>query len=73
VSVSDVRMEPLLRDTKLFMQTFKWLTFNHIFRDLDKKVDSLSKEDLTLPVGVLGLYEILDNEETKAMEFWFQI
>jgi len=33
----------------------------------------LSKEDLTLPVGVLGLYEILDNEETKAMEFWFQI
>jgi hypothetical protein len=60
-TVSDVRLEPLLRDIKLSMQSFEWLSFNHIFRELNEKSNSLSKEALSLLVGALGFYEFLDN------------
>lgn len=68
-TVSDVSLEPLLRDIKLPMQSFEWLSFSHIFRELDEKANSLSKEALSLPVGELGFYEFLDNVEAESMEF----
>jgi hypothetical protein len=38
-------------------------------RELNFKVDELSKEALSLPTGAFGYYEFMDGEETKAMEF----
>jgi hypothetical protein len=69
--VSNVRLEPFLRDIKSALQSFDWISFCHIYREINGKVDVLSKEALSLPVGALGFYEFIDNEETKSMEFQF--
>ena len=67
--MSDVRLAPLFNDIKLAYQSFKWLSFSHILRKLNGKVNELSKEALSLPPGAFGLYEFIDGEEIKAMEF----
>jgi ribonuclease HI len=69
ISAQDVKLAPLLRDIKLSFQSFEWLYFSHILRELNKKVDELSKEALSLPVGAFGLYKFFEGVETKAMEF----
>jgi hypothetical protein len=61
--------KPLLCVLKNSLQSFEWLSYNHIFRELNEKSNSLSKEALSLPMGALGFYEFLDNEEKKYMEF----
>jgi hypothetical protein len=66
-----VRLSSLLQEIKLVTQLFEWIYFNHLYRELNVKVDTLSKEDLSLPVGALGLYEFVDGEEVESMEFQF--
>jgi hypothetical protein len=59
-----------------FMLIFNFLCttlFNHILCELNAKVDEYSKEALSLPIGAMGLYELLDKEETNSMEFQFQL
>jgi hypothetical protein len=45
------------------------LSFHHILRELNAKVDEISKEALQLKRGAFGHYEYFDGTETKAMEF----
>ena len=67
--VSDLRLNPLLHDINIAFQSFDWLLFIHIYRELNVKSDARSKEELSLPMGAMGFYEFIDNMETEAMEF----
>jgi hypothetical protein len=71
VTATYVRLTPLLRNIKLSYQCFECLSFNHILRKINSKIDELSKEALSLPKGAFGLYEFIDGEEIEAMEFCF--
>jgi len=70
-SLTDVRIGPLLKVIKSAFQSFKWISFCHILGELNVKVDELSKEALSLPVGVLGVYEFIEGEEVESMKFQF--
>jgi hypothetical protein len=69
IKVQYIRLESLLKDIKLFFQSFEWLSFNHILHELNDKENSLSKEALQLLVGAFGYYEFMEGEEIEAMEF----
>jgi hypothetical protein len=45
--------------------------FHHVLRELNVKADELSKEALLLPSAACGVYEYINGEETKEMEFFF--
>jgi hypothetical protein len=51
------------------MNQFDWLSFQHIYRELNTVVDNISKEALQLPKGAFGYYEFTDGEESQALEF----
>jgi hypothetical protein len=65
----DTRLEPILRGIKFVFLSFELLSFNHNFRELNKKEDELSKEALLLPTGSFGFYEFLEGVETQSIEF----
>lgn len=69
VSVSDVRLSSLLKELRQSIQSFKWLSFCRIFRELNIKADALSKEALPLLTGTLGFYKFVDHEEMESLEF----
>jgi hypothetical protein len=68
-SAQDIILASLLRDIKLAYQSFEWLSFSHILRELKEKVDELSKDALSLPIGSFGYYEFIEAKEVQAMEF----
>jgi hypothetical protein len=69
LEIQNVNMENILRDIKLAFPSFEWLCFHHVLRELNVKVDDLSKEALYLQRGVFGYYEYFDVVEIEAMEF----
>jgi hypothetical protein len=44
--VENVCLEALLQDVSEACLSFEWLSFNHIYRELNSKFDELSKEAL---------------------------
>lgn len=58
-----------MRDIRLSFQSFDWLSFQHILRELYVKADKLSKEALQLQRGAFGYYKYFEGTETEAMEF----
>jgi len=66
-----MRLGPVLQDILVSSQNFEWISFIHIRRELNEKVDELSKESMSLPVGALGFYEFIDGEDIDSMEFCF--
>jgi hypothetical protein len=67
--VTDVRLDSLLRDISETLISFEWISFNHIYKELNTKSDQVSKEALTFLTCTFGIYEFLNNDETKSMEF----
>jgi ribonuclease HI len=57
----------LLRDLEFQIRSFDWLSFHHIYRELNIKADSLSKEALMLLKGAFGYYKFVNGEEKEAM------
>jgi hypothetical protein len=53
-TVSDVRLEPLLCDIKISLQSFEWLSFSHIFRELNAK-----KASYVSSYGSSGVYVVV--------------
>jgi ribonuclease HI len=47
-NIQNPRLASILRDIKLTFRNFKWLSFQHILRELNTKADELSKEALQL-------------------------
>ena len=45
----DIRLQNIMWDIKLTCRAFEKLSFHHILRELNSKVDELSKEVLSLP------------------------
>jgi hypothetical protein len=48
---------------------FDWLSFQHIYRELNVKANTLSKEALVFPKRAFGFYEFVDGKEKEAMGF----
>jgi hypothetical protein len=69
ISIQNINMYTFMRGVRLTYQSFEWLYFHHILRELKSKVDELSKEALQLQRGAFKYYEYFDGTETKAMEF----
>jgi len=46
--IQNITLANILRDIRLSFQSFDWLSFQHILRELNVKVDELSKEALQL-------------------------
>jgi ribonuclease HI len=68
VIVEKVCLGPLLQHLKYQMILFEWLCFQYIYRELNSKDDSLSKEALMLPKEAFEFYKFIDGEDTDAME-----
>ena len=68
-SFQNINMANILRDIRLSFQSFDLLYFQYILRELNVKVDELSKEVLQLQRGPFGYYEYFEGIEKEAMEF----
>jgi ribonuclease HI len=71
ISIQNNNLTSVMREIQLAFQSFEWLSFQHILRELNCKVDELSKEALQLQRGAFSFYEYFDGTKTKAMEFRF--
>jgi hypothetical protein len=69
ISIQNINLSTVMRDVRLTYQSFEWLSFHHILRELNSKADELSKEALQLQRGAFRYYEYFDGTETEAMEF----
>ena len=68
--IQNITLANILRDIRLSFQSFDWLSFQHILRELNVKADELSKEDLQLQRGTFGYYEYFKCTKTEVMELW---
>jgi ribonuclease HI len=68
VTITIMNLIPLINDIKEHMGLFDWLSFQHIFRELNMVVDNLSKEDLLLPKYSFDSYEYANGEEFRSMD-----
>lgn len=69
VNITTVSLIPLLNDLKHHMSLFEWLSFQHIYKELNTVANKLSKEGVQLPKAAFRYYEYVDGEETQSMEF----
>lgn len=69
ISIQNINLANIMRDIRLSFQSFDWLSFQHILRELYVKADKLSKEVLQLQRGAFGYYKYFEGTETEAMEF----
>lgn len=68
-TVADLRLGPLPKDIADAFHSFEWISFRHIYKELNAKADA--KEALSLPVGAIRFYEFNDGEEIESMELQF--
>jgi len=71
INIQNIKLDLIMRDIKLTFQSFAWMSFHHILRELNSKNDELSKKALDLHNGTFIYYECFDGVETKAMQFRF--
>jgi ribonuclease HI len=64
MSIQNIILVNILRDIRLSFQSFEWLSFQHILRELNVKADDLSKEALQLQRGAFRYYEYFEGTET---------
>ena len=57
-----MNLEAWCLNTKMLMYSFTLLDFSHVYREHNKRVDSLSKEGLMMASGHLLLIESCDDE-----------
>jgi ribonuclease HI len=69
LSIQNINLANITRDIRLSFQSFEWISFQHVLRELNVKADELSKEALQLQRGAFGYYEYFEGTETEAMEF----
>jgi hypothetical protein len=53
------------------IQEFEWSSFSHIYRELNKKANQLSKEALECYDGSFIAKEFYDGKEIESLEFHF--
>jgi hypothetical protein len=63
VNIMIVSLTPLLNNLKHLTSQFKWLYFQHIYRELNMVTNNPSKEALRLPKGAFRLYKFVDGKE----------
>jgi len=68
-SVASVGLAHILKELKHQINNFEWLSFHHIYRELNEVADKISKEALLLPKGSFIYYENVEGKVTKEMEF----
>ena len=64
-SLNMVNLEAWCYNTKMLLSSFTHVEFSHVYREYNKRADSLSKEGIKEVVGYLTLSEICEGE---AME-----
>ena len=57
LEIQNVNLANIVRDIKLAFLSFEWLSFHHVLRELNVKVDDLSKEAFQLQRGPFEYYE----------------
>jgi hypothetical protein len=70
-NIQNIRLDPILRDIEHSFSAFEWMYFHHILREINTKVDELSKKALDLHNGALVFYEFLNGVEMEVLEFRF--
>jgi hypothetical protein len=70
VEVQNVCLGPFLQEIQAILQSFQWSSFRHIYRELNKKADELSKEALSQCIVSFSFTEFLYDHEIDAMEFY---
>jgi ribonuclease HI len=68
VNIQNIGLEPIMREIRETFNSFCWLSFHHILRELNSKADKLSNDVVLLNPGTFSLYEFHDGVETEAME-----
>jgi len=66
-TVVNACMRPLPQEIQETIRGFDWLSFRHIYRELNSKACELSKEAISLPIRTF--YEYVDGVKSKSMEF----
>jgi hypothetical protein len=69
ISIQNINLSIVMRYVGLTYQSFEWLYFHHILRELNSKANELSKEALQLQRGAFKYYEYSDGSEIEALEF----
>ena len=57
-----VNLEAWCLNTRKLISLFTFVDFSHVFREHNKRVDTLSKEGINMVAGHLSLTEICDDE-----------
>ena len=57
-----VNIEAWCINTRKLISLFTFVDFSHVFREHNKRADTLSKEGLNMAVDYLSLTEIYDDE-----------
>ena len=61
-TLSMVNLEAWCLNIRQLISWFTFVDFSHVFREHNKRVDTLSKEGLSMRVGHLSLTEICEDE-----------
>jgi hypothetical protein len=66
-----VKLHPLLNHIQNTMDEFEWSSYNHVYRELNKIADGLSKEVLELDPGSFIVQEYFDGMICDEKSFLF--
>ena len=62
IQINAPHLQHMLRSLREQMVAVKSITFQHIYRELNYEADKLSKMALALPLGLMEVKEIVNNQ-----------
>ena len=60
ISIQNINLANIMQDIRLSFQSFDWMSFQHILRELNVNVDEISKEALQVQRGAFGYYKYFE-------------
>ena len=62
IQINAPHLQNLSKTIREQMEAFESISFEHIYRELNSEADKLSKKALTLPLGLMEVKEIINNQ-----------
>ena len=67
-SLNMVNLEAWCYNTKILLSLFTHVEFSHVYREYNKRADTLSKAGLKEAAGYLTLFEICEGEALEEVK-----